>query len=192
MRRSTLQVVDVQGQHTRRAVLRNRPFWADAEIGPTIRAVAMPSPRRKNIRLPTPVYEQENQVFSVTICTANRQQLFQNVALATQISDALASGLLAKETRIFAYCLMPDHLQLLLAPSAGSLVDIISRWKKFTGHLIRKRGLQGPFWQRGFYDHALRREEDVIKAAESMVMNPVRAGLVKEWQDHPFSWHRWM
>jgi hypothetical protein len=44
----------------------------------------------------------------------------------------------------------------------------------------------------GFYDHALRKEEDIRVVAEYIINNPVRAGLVKEWRDYPFSWHRWM
>jgi REP element-mobilizing transposase RayT len=152
----------------------------------------VPFPRRKNIRLPAAVYEQENLVFSITICTAKRQRFFHDASLATQILEALKSGVMAHEARVYAYCLMPDHLHVLLATSSGNLAEIIGRWKKFTGNLLRKNGMQGPFWQRGFYDHGLRKDEDVIKTAEYIVMNPVRVGLVERWEDYPFSWHRWM
>jgi len=47
-------------------------------------------------------------------------------------------------------------------------------------------------WQRGFYDHALRKEEDVQKVAEYIVNNPVRMGLVEDWRNYRFSWHKWM
>jgi putative transposase len=50
----------------------------------------------------------------------------------------------------------------------------------------------GACWQRGFYDHALRKEEDAEKAAQYMVNNTVRKGLVNSWRDYPYSWHRWM
>jgi REP element-mobilizing transposase RayT len=87
---------------------------------------------------------------------------------------------------------MPDHIHLLIAPKSGNLMDVISSWKKFTGTLLRKGGSEGPFWQRGFYDHALRKEEDLARTAEYMVINPVRSGLVEVWEEYQFSWHKWM
>jgi len=36
-----------------------------------------------------------------------------------------------------------------------------------------------PVWQRGFHDHAVRREEDLQALARYVVANPVRAGLVQ-------------
>jgi REP element-mobilizing transposase RayT len=35
-----------------------------------------------------------------------------------------------------------------------------------------------PIWQKGFHDHALRREADVVGIARYIVRNPVRAGIV--------------
>ncbi len=40
-------------------------------------------------------------------------------------------------------------------------------------------------WQRSFFDHALRREEDLRKAAEYVLNNPVRDGLVEDRRDYP-------
>jgi len=87
---------------------------------------------------------------------------------------------------------MPDHLHLLISPRGTNLSEVLSAWKSYTGHLLRKDGLVGSCWQRGFYDHALREEEDVQRAAEYIVNNPVRKGLVEKWRDYPFSWHRWV
>jgi REP element-mobilizing transposase RayT len=74
----------------------------------------------------------------------------------------------------------------------ANLVDLVSRWKSFTANLLRRDGLVGPCWQRRFYDHALRKEEDIRATAEYIVNNPVRAGFVENWVDYPFSWHRWI
>jgi REP element-mobilizing transposase RayT len=87
---------------------------------------------------------------------------------------------------------MADHLHLLIGPREGNLLDILSRWKSYTGHILRKNGLKEACWQRGFYDHALRNEEDIQKVAEYIVNNPVRKGLVGNWREYPYSWHRWM
>lgn len=44
---------------------------------------------------------------------------------------------------------------------------------------------RGPVWQRGFHDHALRREEDLRAVACYIVGNPLRAGLVQHVGDYP-------
>jgi REP element-mobilizing transposase RayT len=148
--------------------------------------------KRKNIRLRREVYEHPNQVFSITIGTVKRRNLFKNSFIAGKVVSTLISGPIAKQTEIFAYCLMPDHFHILVSATNGNLIDIIGGWKRFTGSLLRKNGLKGPFWQRGFYDHALRKDEDIVKTTEYMVKNPVRAGLVDQWQEYPYSWHKWM
>jgi REP element-mobilizing transposase RayT len=148
--------------------------------------------KRKNIRLPRAVYEYPNQLFSITIGTFKRRNLFKDSLIADKIISTLNSGPIAKQTDMFAYCLMPDHLHILISVKNGNLIEIIGGWKKFSGSLLRKTGLNGPFWQRGFYDHALRKDEDIVKTTEYMVMNPVRAGLVNQWREYSFSWHKWM
>ncbi len=148
--------------------------------------------KRKNIRLPRETYEIPSQIFSVTICTWDRRPLFRNEDRARLIVRCLDTGPFGSHTERYACCLMPDHLHLQVAPRKGNLVDLISGWKSFTANLLKKNGLEGPIWQRGFYDHALRKEEDIRAVAEYIVNNPVRAGLVESWRDYPFSWHRWM
>ena len=148
--------------------------------------------RRKNIRLPNQIYELPLQIFSVTICIQGRRPIFKNKKWAKTILGSLNTGQLVKQTEQYAWCLMPDHLHLLISPRGANLSDTLSAWKSYTGHLLRKDGLEGSCWQRGFYDHALRKEEDVQRAAEYIVNNPVRKGLVENWRDYPFSWHKWM
>jgi REP-associated tyrosine transposase len=147
---------------------------------------------RKNIRLPNQMYELSSQIFSVTICTKNRRPVFKSEKWAKTLLDSLKTGLFSKQTEHYAWCLMPDHLHLLISPRGANLSTVLSAWKSYTGHLLRKNGLDGPCWQRGFYDHALRKEEDIQRAAEYIVNNPVRKGLAENWSDYPFSWHKWM
>jgi REP element-mobilizing transposase RayT len=54
------------------------------------------------------------------------------------------------------------------------------------------KGYKGRVWQRSFYDHALRKDEDIMKVGEYIVYNPVRKGIVQSWTDYPYSWHKWM
>jgi REP element-mobilizing transposase RayT len=148
--------------------------------------------KRKNIRLSKEVYATPNQMFSITICTKDRRPLFTNHQWSKDVLETLRTGNFGQETECFAYCLMPDHLHLAIASKGENLIILLNQWKSYTANLLRKKGLEGGCWQRSFYDHALRKEEDIQAVAEYIVQNPARSGLVKEWKEYPFSWHKWM
>lgn len=42
------------------------------------------------------------------------------------------------------------------------------------------------FWQKDYYDHIIRRPEDVQKHVRYILDNPVRKGLVDDWKKYPF------
>ncbi|MEK6814681.1 MAG: transposase [Nitrospirota bacterium] len=148
--------------------------------------------RRKNIRLPGEAYRQPGRVFSITICTAQRRRLFLDATLAETAVRSLRSGPFGVGASLLVYCLMPDHLHLLIEIKNDDLVKLIGNWKRFTSNILRKQGINGQVWQRGFFDHALRKEEDLRIAAEYILMNPVRSGLVERSEDYPYAWHRWV
>ena len=87
-----------------------------------------------------------------------------------------------------AFVLMPDHLHWLV--QLGDDADIrgvVGRVKS----LIARR-LDGSVWQPGFYDRALRKDEDITTVARYIVANPVRAGLVRKLGDYPHWDAIWM
>jgi len=49
-----------------------------------------------------------------------------------------------------------------------------------------------PIWQDGYHDHALRAEESLEDVARYIVMNPVRAGLVKSVREYPLWDAKWL
>ena len=89
---------------------------------------------------------------------------------------------------VWAYCFMPDHLHLLIEGTRKSsdLKRSISEFKQSTGYSFkRKNGKK--LWQESYYDHVLRDKESAKKAAEYILMNPVRKGLANNCNDYPFS-----
>ena len=85
---------------------------------------------------------------------------------------------------------MPDHLHLLLvATTEGSdLVAFMRLFKQLSGYSFQdSTGDNWALWQKSYYDHVLRQEEDIRSVAEYIRGNPVRAGLVENAHDYPFS-----
>jgi REP element-mobilizing transposase RayT len=76
---------------------------------------------------------------------------------------------------------MPDHLHLLTT-FPEELAPTVRAWKHWTARYIGIR------WQRDFFDHRLRRDEKYNETAEYVLHNPVRAGLVDDWQKWPHVW----
>ncbi len=148
-------------------------------------------PRRKAIRMDRGVYGIEGVVYHITICTAGGRPIFADASLAKEVFENLLNGPVARECVLYAVCLMPDHIHLLIGVKQTNLIDLLARWKTFTTNFAHKRGVCGDIWQRSFYDHALKVEEHITETAEYIVGNPVRARLVDDITGYPYSWHRW-
>lgn len=83
---------------------------------------------------------------------------------------------------------MPDHLHLLITlGTEESLSGIVQKMKSNTARELKacNPGVE-QVWAPAFHDRALRREEDLRDVARYLVLNPVRAGLVRRVGDYPF------
>ncbi len=83
---------------------------------------------------------------------------------------------------------MPDHVHMLLVPAVGGdVIRFVQQVKSLAAREYLARGGSGRLWQRGFYDHMARHEEDVAAMARYIVGNPVRAGMVEDSSAYPFA-----
>ena len=77
-------------------------------------------PKRKQIHLAGYDYSNTADVYFVTICTWNKNAYFRNSAIAQYIEKEIDyRSRVAREVTIFAYCIIPDHLHLLLKLNEG-------------------------------------------------------------------------
>lgn len=126
-----------------------------------------------------------HQAYLVTTVCHDRESPFANPALADVATEVLSSPLTWPHATVQAWVLMPDHWHGLIVLAGGeSLSRVMQRTKSLVTQRVREAGGARPsLWQRGFHDHALRREESVTAAARYILENPVRAGLVGHWSD---------
>jgi REP element-mobilizing transposase RayT len=85
------------------------------------------------------------------------------------------------------YCYMPDHQHLIVSgiDSEADTLSLIRRYKQKTGYWLSQQQINCR-WQKGFFDHIIRKDEGLIDVAKYILDNPVRKGLVEHWQDYPF------
>ncbi len=94
----------------------------------------------------------------------------------------------AYETSIYAFCLMPNHVHLLVRPGQENLHlffrDLFGRYSKRFNRRYERRGhlFGGPFRQSVILD-----EGYLLAASLYIHLNPVRAGLVSDPREYRFS-----
>jgi REP element-mobilizing transposase RayT len=86
------------------------------------------------------------------------------------------------------YVLLPDHAHFFTAftPDSPSLSWWMKSWKNALSKTLRRNGAPAPHWQKGFFDHVTRSEESYEQKWLYVRQNPVRAGLVKRWDEWKF------
>ena len=144
-------------------------------------------PQRKNPRLKEFDYSSP-QVYFLTTCTRDKHLFFTPDELNRKIISCLEQERGRLNYLIFCYCLMPDHLHLLLQPTNNGIptAQIMGSIKGKTTRICWEYSLAGKIWQGRFYDHILRKEESISKIIEYILNNPVRRSLAGHWQDYPY------
>ena len=126
-------------------------------------------------------------IYHVTTCTEARRPLFREFfcgrLVVKEMRELHDDGTLTS----LAWVIMPDHVHWLFQLGhERTLSQAMKRFKARSAVSInRVLNRRKPVWQRGFHDHALRREEDLRIVARYIVGNQLRAGLVQHIGDYP-------
>lgn len=128
------------------------------------------------------------QAYLLTFTTRNRRPAFSGFDAACLASRTLAAASNWPRSSLLAWVLMPDHWHGLVQLDKGDdLSRCVARAKSAaTRQWHDVYGDTGPLWAPGFHDHGLRAEESLLQVARYIVLNPVRAGLVRSCGAYPF------
>ena len=121
-----------------------------------------------------------NQVYHITLACKDRAKVFQNFNYARHFIQQIKQADENHYSYTLAFVVMPDHIHWLVQIKDMPLQQLVQRIKSFTSKAIGQK-----IWQRGFHDHAIRSDEDLINVARYIVANPLRANLVKTVSDYP-------
>ncbi|MDO7851315.1 REP-associated tyrosine transposase [Hymenobacter convexus] len=95
-----------------------------------------------------------------------------------------------KSYSLRCYCIMPNHVHLVveLPEGAPSLAKTLQLLKGYSSRLANQLlGRSGSFWQAESYDHVVRVGE-LERIIHYVLENPVKAGLVDDWEKWPYSY----
>jgi REP element-mobilizing transposase RayT len=107
---------------------------------------------------------------------------FASPETARGIRDSILHRVNSRIWWVHAATIMPDHVHLVLGfPPEANVGKSIRDWKRWTARALRFD------WQRDFFEHRLRGEENFQEKTRYVLENPVRAGLIGDWRDWPWT-----
>jgi putative transposase len=140
--------------------------------------------------------------FFFTVVTAGRRPILTTELGRASLREALAEIQAERPFEIFAIVLLPDHLHAIWTLPPGD-DDFSSRWgaakASFTKKYLASGGVEAPIsdsrrkkrergvWQRRFWEHFVRHEDDLKRCLDYLHYNPVKHGLVERVRDWPWS-----
>jgi REP-associated tyrosine transposase len=142
--------------------------------------------KEKRHRLPKEFYVGEISV-AFTLCLKGEIQAFAKPEIVKIFTDILTSVVTTEDCFVPVYCFMPDHQHLILTGITGNsnVWGAVVKYKQKTGFWMSENKPELR-WQKDFYDHIIRKKEDIAAQVRYLLNNPVREGLVSMWQEYPF------
>ncbi|TBU72446.1 REP-associated tyrosine transposase [Phytopseudomonas daroniae] len=132
-------------------------------------------------------FSEQGRIYLLTTVTLNRQPFFHDWNLARLLVAEMRRLHDDKHLCSLAWVVMPDHLHWLIQLENMPLEKLMRQLKSRSAISVNNsRGRSGRLWQKGFHDHALRNEDELLHTARYVVANPLRAGLVRHIGDYPF------
>lgn len=158
----------------------------------------MPNYRRANVAGGT---------YFFTVNTFRRLPILTEAPLRTALRDAIRDTRSAHPFDIDAWVLLPDHLHCIWTLPCGD-ADFSVRWAKIKRYVSKECGAtfgadevsnsrinrhEAGLWQRRFWEHQIRDDDDFARHVDYIHWNPVKHGLVACAADWPYStFHRFL
>jgi putative transposase len=91
--------------------------------------------------------------------------------------------------RLYCYCLMPNHVHLLIKPEEAKNISKFMHWtnRAYSGYFNKKYEKVGHLWQGRFQSKPVLKESYLVNLADYIEHNPVRAKIVKYAGDYKWS-----
>ena len=131
-------------------------------------------------------HSQSGQIYLLTAVTHLREPVLSDWRAGRLVVDQFRQARTEGCADSLAWVVMPDHFHWLVELQNSTLAQLMLATKSRSAREINTYlGRSGQFWQRGFHDRAIRREENLLTVARYIIANPLRAGLISRVHDYP-------
>jgi len=135
-----------------------------------------------------------------TVVTHRRQPILTRPVVLDALREAFRKVQQTRPFKLDAIVILPDHLHAIWVLPPGD-ADFGARWamvkrrvSRAVGHLAApvatpsmKARHESGFWQRRFWEHLIRDDEDYARHMDYIHFNPVKHGLTMRVADWPHS-----
>jgi putative transposase len=91
--------------------------------------------------------------------------------------------------RLIAFTIMPNHAHVLFEVGEVPMAKVLRQWKGTTARAANALlGFTGPFWQPDYWDTYMRDVEHEERTVRYIRNNPVKAGLVSDRKQWPWTY----
>ncbi|MGE0487040.1 MAG: transposase [Gammaproteobacteria bacterium] len=124
----------------------------------------------------------------VTQRGARRKETFFGPADYAEYLSLIARACKRCGTRVWAYCLMPNHVHFVMVPSTeeGLRAALGDPHRRYAASVNERFGWQGHLWQDRFHSFPMD-EAHLLAAVRYIERNPVAAGLTRTADEWPWS-----
>jgi putative transposase len=122
-----------------------------------------------------------------TCCIKDKKQSIAKAEIVLPCSEILFAEARQWGCEVLAYVFMPDHCHILLQGKSErtDTLKAAESFKQKSGFWFSKY-YHRVEWQKSFFDHILRTDEDTDKHMRYILENPVRKEIVKDWKEYPW------
>ena len=141
-----------------------------------------------------------------TVVTHGRKRVLCGKANVLLVREAFKHIINQRPFVVDAFVLLPDHIHCIWTLPEDDY-DFSTRWRLFKSYFTRRcldeyKGFQTAsmykkgelaVWQRRFWEHTIRDEDDFNRHVDYIHYNPVKHGIVKSPKEWPYSsFHRYV
>lgn len=122
--------------------------------------------------------------FFVTMRLNTTRAMLSGEDAAPLVLDTLSFYRRRSEIEVYGFVIMPEHMHLVVKVlSPVTLPRWMDRFKTYIAHQLRG----GPIWQRGYWSEVVPSIPFLEEKLHYIHENPVKAGLVQDAADYPWS-----
>ncbi|MDM8532511.1 transposase [Anaerolineales bacterium HSG25] len=119
----------------------------------------------------------------------NRANIFSNADNYTYLLKKVKPLLTELSLTMIAYCLMPNHYHFVIRQDGDQSLSVFIEWlfKSYSQAYNKQQGRTGPLFSGRFKSIHVDVDSYVLHLCRYVHLNPVKAGLVAQPHDWPFS-----
>ncbi len=137
-------------------------------------------------------------VFHIISTTKNRTTWCTEIGVPEILMDNLIMTRNAHRACLFAFCILPNHINLLISPGQKGLSAFMHSFKRNRSRDVRQllnpmrakvheHPLREIHWQKGFYDRHIRTDDQLSSTLFYIQTNALHHQLVSTESDWPWS-----